>query len=201
MIPTSIDGTDITGATIDGQDVQEITVDGQTVFSAAFFEGFEDGNINEYSGSTGSFSVQSADVFEGNFALEVTTRFDIIHRQDAMADGDTAEFFMKINGNLLFGYDGSDGYLANFNPSSQLQMFRIDNNNFTSIGNNSSLSLPTNSYFKAVVEYNSPNLVMEAFDLSNNSLGKLSVTDSTYTNTGFGWRGDTGAIFDSLTIS
>jgi len=34
MPPTSIDGTDITGATIDGQDVQEITVDGQTVFTA-----------------------------------------------------------------------------------------------------------------------------------------------------------------------
>jgi hypothetical protein len=32
--PTSIDGTDITGATIDGQDVEEITVDGQTVFSS-----------------------------------------------------------------------------------------------------------------------------------------------------------------------
>jgi hypothetical protein len=32
--PTSIDGTDITGATIDGTDVQEITVDGQTVFTA-----------------------------------------------------------------------------------------------------------------------------------------------------------------------
>ena len=35
MIPTSIDGTDITGATIDGTDVQEITVDGDVVFSAA----------------------------------------------------------------------------------------------------------------------------------------------------------------------
>jgi len=34
MIPTSIDGTDITGATIDGTDVQEITVDGQTVFTS-----------------------------------------------------------------------------------------------------------------------------------------------------------------------
>jgi len=33
--PTSIDGTDITGATIDGTDVTEITVDGQTVFTAA----------------------------------------------------------------------------------------------------------------------------------------------------------------------
>jgi hypothetical protein len=33
--PTSIDGTDITGATIDGQNVEEITIDGQTVFTAA----------------------------------------------------------------------------------------------------------------------------------------------------------------------
>jgi len=32
--PTSIDGTDITGATIDGQQVQEITIDGETVFVA-----------------------------------------------------------------------------------------------------------------------------------------------------------------------
>ena len=32
--PTSIDGTDITGATIDNQEVQEITVDGDVVFSA-----------------------------------------------------------------------------------------------------------------------------------------------------------------------
>jgi len=32
--PTSIDGTDITGATIDGTDVTEITVDGQTVFTS-----------------------------------------------------------------------------------------------------------------------------------------------------------------------
>jgi len=34
MIPTTIDGTDITGATIDGTDVTEITVDGDTVFTA-----------------------------------------------------------------------------------------------------------------------------------------------------------------------
>jgi len=32
--PTSIDGTDITGATIDGTEVTEITVDGDTVFTA-----------------------------------------------------------------------------------------------------------------------------------------------------------------------
>jgi len=32
--PTSIDGTEITGATIDGQEVQEITIDGDTVFTS-----------------------------------------------------------------------------------------------------------------------------------------------------------------------
>jgi hypothetical protein len=47
--PTSIDGTDITGATIDGQDVQEITIDGQTVFTsvqdAIFVDDWADGNL------------------------------------------------------------------------------------------------------------------------------------------------------------
>jgi len=49
MIPTSIDGTDITGATIDGTDVQEITVDGDVVFSSGFgnyiFDDFDDNDL------------------------------------------------------------------------------------------------------------------------------------------------------------
>jgi len=53
MPPTSIDGTDITGATIDGTDVTEITVDGQTVFtpppsvpaSMELLDDWEDGNL------------------------------------------------------------------------------------------------------------------------------------------------------------
>jgi hypothetical protein len=45
--PTSIDGTDITGATIDGTEVTEITVDGDTVFSAGteISEDFEAGSL------------------------------------------------------------------------------------------------------------------------------------------------------------
>jgi len=50
MIPTSIDGTDITGATIDGQDVQEITVDGQTVFTSEFsyVDDFDTNTLSDY---------------------------------------------------------------------------------------------------------------------------------------------------------
>jgi len=50
MIPTSIDGTDITGATIDGTDVTEITVDGDTVFSSGLdnyiFDNFDDNSLS-----------------------------------------------------------------------------------------------------------------------------------------------------------
>jgi len=54
--PTSIDGTDISGATIDGQDVQQITVDGQTVFTAGpdfpfIIDNFEDAPNGPYGGS------------------------------------------------------------------------------------------------------------------------------------------------------
>jgi len=45
--PTSIDGTDITGATIDGTDVQEITVDGQTVFTAGPAGAFDITRVNQ----------------------------------------------------------------------------------------------------------------------------------------------------------
>lgn len=56
MAPTSIDGSDITGATIDGQDVSEITVDGDVVFTAVpdipdseVFYSFNDGTATNQS--------------------------------------------------------------------------------------------------------------------------------------------------------
>jgi len=52
--PTSIDGTDITGATIDGTDVQEITVDGDTVFELS---ALPNSAIHQYKMDEGSGTV------------------------------------------------------------------------------------------------------------------------------------------------
>jgi len=61
MIPTNIDGTDITGATIDGTDVQEITVDGQTVFTASALpdSAIHQWKFDEGSGTTATDSIGS----------------------------------------------------------------------------------------------------------------------------------------------
>ena len=97
MIPTSINGTDITGATIDGTDVQEITVDGQTVFSAAETNLIAryafDNNLNDSVGSndasvtTGSQSF-STDAKVGSHARDYNaTGFDQIN---SVVDGESA---------------------------------------------------------------------------------------------------------------
>jgi len=71
MIPTSIDGTDITGATIDGTDVTEITVDGQTVFTSIsgltnyIFDDFNDNDLTRprTGQDDGSYTAQDGTVY------------------------------------------------------------------------------------------------------------------------------------------
>jgi len=100
MPPTSIDGTDITGATIDGTDVTEITVDGDTVFTAgpaipdseanqklrnrwllddvngtvADIVGTQDGTNNGITSVLGNFVGGSAGEGDGNSFIDVGMR-------------------------------------------------------------------------------------------------------------------------------
>jgi len=76
MIPTSIDGTDITGATIDGTEVTEITVDGQTVFSpgpptATLEHHYQADNVNLSDGQT--INTWTDDVGSSDLTLESGT--------------------------------------------------------------------------------------------------------------------------------
>jgi hypothetical protein len=82
--PTSIDGTDITGATIDGQDVQEITVDGQTVFVA-------ETNPIEYSSMIAWYPFDSS-FYGGNNADDCTALFN------PGESGDSTSYDGAVNG-------------------------------------------------------------------------------------------------------
>jgi len=76
MIPTSIDGTDITGATIDGTDVTEITVDGDVVFTGGFeyFDDFNTDTRSDYNFFSDAISKSSSSASISNSAI--TMGFD-----------------------------------------------------------------------------------------------------------------------------
>jgi len=132
--PTSIDGTDITGATIDGTDVQEINVDGQTVFTAGgpMIDNFEDtpdgiyGPSDDlttyYNGDFGPFSRTTSDSFEGSFSVRGQAdggNQRLIQSTSLNANparGDTFSIRHKQiggtlpRGGVFFGGDGTSGF-------------------------------------------------------------------------------------------
>jgi len=93
MPPTSIDGTDITGATIDGTDVQEITVDGQTVFTAAQLP--DTGLLHN---------------FDARELSSATTFTDQKGSADLTAQGSPSLNASGINGNQTVSLDGANDY-------------------------------------------------------------------------------------------
>jgi len=103
MIPTSIDGTDITGATIDGTDVTEITVDGQSVFSGGIPDS---GDLHaQYDWSNNSTTTSSVPDLTGN-------GFDLT--------GSFTNLTGSINGVQAGEFDGSSDEVS-VNFSNQLQ--------------------------------------------------------------------------------
>jgi len=110
MIPTSIDGTDITGATIDGQDVQEITVDGQTVFSA----GPPVASVNRvflaYPGFRSGSGVRQADV---------TTKYSMtgFSQTKSFSEVDARGVFIRPDGTKLFVARGNEGDIVEYSLS------------------------------------------------------------------------------------
>jgi len=110
--PTSIDGTDITGATIDGTDVTEITVDGQTVFTA------EPSNLPvAYSNLVAWYPFDSA-TYGGSNADDVTALFN------PAQSGDSTAYDGTVNGAT---YQSSAG-VTDINAGANSGAFDFDGN-------------------------------------------------------------------------
>ena len=168
MIPTSIDGTDITGATIDGTDVQEITVDGDVVFSAAAFDiidDFEDNSMSEYSGSS-SLQITTSDVVEGSRALALNGSINQNDLNDAQTStsgldnyfskGEVVSYLVRDPAGdnfpiFFWGVDGTDGY--GWLNRLDLSVRRWDNNSMTGL-NSGGTRLPAgNTWWYCEIEW------------------------------------------------
>jgi len=135
MPPTSIDGTDITGATIDGTDVQEITVDGDTVFSAApeipasavanydATQEVSTGNITSITDRVGSFNLSgSATVVSNSINGKQAYDFDGTEEMATTAMSVSSEPFAVV---LVFRSDNSSVDQRPFGTENTVDQFRV----------------------------------------------------------------------------
>jgi len=219
--PTSIDGTDITGATIDGTDVQEITVDGDTVFSATkIIDDFEDGNISEYTNDLGNFAIESANPITGSHSLKCIGTGSVPSITSSTLSnipqaGDTFEFkFEKRSGSsstgflfCVFGADSGygpfhfgDGYHVDlaFNGSN-LRLAHQTSGSVTQ--NTSSYSYSLNTVYTVEVVFGSSTLEANLFE--SGTLQTTVTIGSIPTFTGdFGWAaGDETFFVDDAKIT
>ena len=152
--PTSIDGTDITGATIDGTDVQEITVDGDVVFSA--IQTPQAGLLHQWDFSAASTTTSFVEDLAGSVNLNSGNGFTNLSN--------------TINGLQVGLFDGVDDFLKEFytlnQPVERFIVLQMQSYNTDSTiildGGSDSQSLFTNKggsqntgiFASALLEYN-----------------------------------------------
>jgi len=122
MPPTSIDGTDISGATIDGTEVTEITADGQVVFSSGFSISGSDAywNMESLSGTTTGDTINDAnenhDLTIGGQSLSVVSSFDTNYGNAIEHQGTEGERAYAYNDNVGSGWTESHTVAFWWNP-------------------------------------------------------------------------------------
>jgi len=221
MIPTSIDGTDITGATIDGTDVQEITVDGQTVFTAGptIVDDFEDNNLNEYNFMVGPTpSVNSSIPKIGSFCLQQPSgsSFGKISSfpGDGLANyispGNDFSYYVRTDGDIratfAFNVDSDAGTAKTFNG--MLITFVADQNFFglfDEVGSTDDFASPSinqNQWYKVEVTNQSGDVDVELYD-GTSLLTTVSLNSTSPTGSGIGFISDNrnasaNAFFDQI---
>jgi len=112
--PTSIDGTDITGATIDGTDVQEITVDGDVVFTSGFsyFDDFDTNTLSDYTIHETNLGVSKNFTISGSELIQPDNNGYFFVYYDVSSEGLT-DFFVEQVTNVYPDNDWSGvGFLV-----------------------------------------------------------------------------------------
>jgi len=214
--PTSIDGTDITGATIDGTEVTEITVDGQTVFTGVFSSSFE-GTFSDEFTSDPDWSFSSSKAFDGNQSAQMSNSGGsggliaykdksfgpgeklTIHVQDASTGGFSfAEFIFGSNTSTTGTRSNVDAYFVQIRTfSNEVKLVErlsgSQTDKFTG-----SVTFSKNQWNKLELEWTASGNLSVTFD--GTLIGSANIGSAHGTNWHLGGFGPGEHYFDLVTI-
>jgi hypothetical protein len=173
---------------------------------SVIIDDFEDGDLDEYSGDTAAYTVSTANPFEGDFSLELSTTSPgsrTITRTDvSWGPGDESTLQCWIDREhssaLLFGVQNADSfYFARLTDADQddtaVEIAKSDNG-FTSL---SSADLDINrtqfTWLRVVVDWETDGTItVTVYDQTATNLGSVTATDTTYGAGGVGVDNFTG---------
>lgn len=163
-------------------------------------DGFEDGAIDEYSGSTAAYSATTANPYDGDYALEATTTSagsQTITRTDVTwGPSDDSTLQCQLNrehsGALLYGAQSTDAYYyAQLSDSGDrdttLQIAKLDDG-FVGI-DSAPLGIDRTAYdwLRVVVDWQTDATISATvYDQQATELGSVTATDTTYGAGGVG---------------
>ncbi|WP_254274624.1 hypothetical protein [Haloarcula marina] len=179
--------------------------------SPTVLDDFEDGDLSEYSGDTGSFSITSNPVHTGSSALDSSVDRSlavITHDSASISAGSEFSFHQYVRTQTDAGIQlftnaiGTDGYqFVVQEDQNVVKIRRFDGGSKTKLAE-SSATIPTGEWVtNTITTDTSGNLTWVLEDSSGSQLAQVSATDSTYTYGSFGFRVWESAAFDYLTES
>lgn len=163
--------------------------------SLRFIEGFEDGDIAEYSGDTGSWTVQTTTVYDGSEALQgpATTDSQIIDADNTIESGSEIRFRLYLNSNavagFLFGVQDSDSnYRAIVNDSAErIRLEKNDNGTVTTL-DTVNPTIPKGEWLQCRIAWDDDGeITWDVDDAAGNNIDQVTATDDTWGSGGFGF--------------
>jgi uncharacterized phage protein gp47/JayE len=166
------------------------------------FDSFEDGDISEYSGSTGNATVinNTADSVDGDYHVELdATDGAHIYRDDiTVKQGSTLHCHTEPTANtepaITFALDpqsADNHYQVRFDlPNDRVRLERVDGGTATALDTLSGAGLSGGTYYEAKIDWNiTDNIGVTIIDIDADSeVGTLGAVDSTYQSGNIGLK-------------
>lgn len=188
--------------------------------SPVIVDDYEDGDIAEYAGDTGSYTTQQTTVYEGSYALQETdTSTGAAWLQSTSglnaypSQGDTWSvrvYLDQSTSNPFIQYalqsntNGSDRYDLQLDSQNGDFKIRVTSGGSTStLASDTSVSYPSGEWLKVTVQWASDGTMTATVeDASGTQLSQISATDTTFTSGGVGFidPSDEQPLFDYWVI-
>lgn len=171
------------------------------------FEDFEDDAEGDYTGETGSFSIQSTTVHDGSFAAQVD--YDglngaVVHNDSPLpgeppGPGENFQFWIRAETDnavhATFGgsgdFDSNTYYVALLPGSDEMQMGERSGGSTEQSNTTSTSPTGPDTWYRFVIYWRTDNATAiraELFDGSGTSLGNATITDTSLGAGGLGFR-------------